>query len=153
MTSFSPLSLVSALGLAITCAAGPATAQTVEFGDDSGQWANDGECDDRRFVGSGMAAGLSWQYTGKDASDCRALFDSGAIRLWDWTLARQATQCGQIDFGDDGGDYAADGECDDIRFEGLGMASGVGPDQVRRDATDCRHYCEMGIIALRDYFE
>jgi len=53
----------------------------VEFGDDSSQWANDGECDDPRFEGRGMAATLLAEDLGKDASDCRALYEAGDIRL------------------------------------------------------------------------
>ena len=35
--------------------AGPAFAQSISFGDDSGDWAQDGECDDPRFEGPGMS--------------------------------------------------------------------------------------------------
>jgi hypothetical protein len=122
-----------------------------DFGDDSGEWAYDGECDDRRFVGTGMARVLSWRNVGKDASDCRRLFDAGRIRLWDMTAAITATQCALIDFGNDSGDYPADGECDDSRFEGPGAAGVLGQDQVGRDATDCRQMCTYGVVALRNY--
>ena len=62
-----------------------------------------------------------------------------------------ATQCAAIDFGDDTGDFPSDGECDDGRFEGFGMASSVGMELVGRDASDCSQYCAMGLIGLRDY--
>lgn len=139
----------------------PATPQTpsapeaapvaIDFGDDSSEWANDGECDDRRFVGQGMAASFSWANLGRDATDCRMLYDSGSVRLWNMAEAQAATQCTAIDFGDDSGDYANDTECDDIRFEGLGMASGLSETNIRRDATDCRQLCAFGVIGLRDY--
>ena len=35
-----------------------ALASDVDFGDDTGQWANDGECDDPRFSGTGSAVEL-----------------------------------------------------------------------------------------------
>lgn len=127
------------------------TAGGINFGDDSGQWANDGECDDRRFVGQGMATVLSWEYVGRDATDCRRLSDSGAIRLWNWTEAQAATQCAAIDFGNDSGPYPNDGECDDPRFDGPGAGYALNPDMVRVDASDCRRLCEFGLVALRDY--
>ena len=53
-----------------------------------------------------------------------------------------------IDFGDDAGDYAQDGECDDPRFEGPGM--GVALDShLAHDATDCRELFESGRVSLR----
>lgn len=147
------LAVRGVITLALAFAVGAAAAQEIRFGDDSGRWPNDGECDDRRFVGAGMASVLSWSNAGTDATDCRRAFDAGTIRFWDWSHALRATQCSQIDFGNDSGRYPADGECDDMRFEGPGMASAVGAQNMRGDATDCRRYCELGIIALRDYFE
>ena len=139
------------LCLAGLVAPGTAAAQAVEFGDDSGQYPRDAECDDRRFVGTGMAVVLNWRNTGRDASDCKALFDAGQIRLWVMGEALRATQCQAIDFGNDSGDYARDDECDDMRFEGPGMARGVTRENVGLDATDCLHHCRYGTIALRDY--
>ncbi len=53
----------------------------IEFGDDSGEWANDGECDDPRFVGPGMTLMPPFDHERRDASDCRVLFGLGEIRL------------------------------------------------------------------------
>lgn len=148
--------LLLALGLCAllpVLSPGPAAAQDVFFGDDSGRWARDGECDDRRFVGPGMASVLLWMNAGRDATDCRRAFEAGTIRFWDWSHALQATRCSRIDFGNDSGEWANDGECDDMRFEGPGMASGVISHNIGKDASDCRHYCEFGIIVLREYFE
>ena len=60
-----------------------ATAVTgdVDFGDDSSQWANDGECDDPRFEGAGSAAELVDDDILKDATDCRAAFTAGTVTL------------------------------------------------------------------------
>ena len=44
--------LFAALGV-FALMAGPAWAQDPSFGDDSSEWANDGECDDPRFDGAG----------------------------------------------------------------------------------------------------
>lgn len=53
----------------------------IDFGDDSGDWAGDGECDDPRFLGNGMAMMPSFDHEGRDASDCRVLFGLGEVRL------------------------------------------------------------------------
>jgi len=46
---------------------------------------NDGECDDPRFGGSGMAATLlakdTARDTAKDTDDCRSLYQAGRIYL------------------------------------------------------------------------
>ena len=53
----------------------------VDFGDDTSRWANDGECDDPRFEGPGMADKLMEEDRGHDATDCRTLFEQGRIQL------------------------------------------------------------------------
>ena len=138
------------LATALTLAA-PLGAQAIDFGSDIGEWALDEECDDRRFVGPGMASVLTWDYVGEDATDCRAAYDAGQLRLWDIQAARAATICEAIDFGDDGGAYPQDGECDDMRFEGPAVALQLVPDNIGGDASDCARLCAYGIIALRDY--
>lgn len=126
-------------------------AGSVDYGNDSSEWANDGECDDRRFVGAGMATSLGWQHTGRDATDCRTLADAGSIRPWSWTEALAATSCEAVDFGDDASQFANDGACDDPRFEGMGMATVITEADLAHDAADCRQLCAMGTVALRDY--
>lgn len=123
----------------------------LNFGDDSGEWTNDGECDDRRFYGAGMAMGPSWANLGKDASDCVAAYKQGTVRLWNMQEALDATSCKAIDFGDDSGEYPQDGECDDPRFEGRGVAMQLSSEAIGRDATDCRQLCEFDVLGLRDY--
>jgi hypothetical protein len=130
--------------------AAPAAAPAgINFGDDSSQWANDGECDDRRFVGQGMAVALDSANIGRDAADCRALHDAGQIRVWDFAQARAGTQCAAISFGDDVSDFANNGVCDDPRFDGMGMDRMIGQAELGHDATDCSRLCDMGAIALR----
>lgn len=58
-----------------------ASTGDVDFGDDSSMWASDGECDDSRFEGDGVASSLIDSDIYHDASDCRTLYDAGAIRL------------------------------------------------------------------------
>lgn len=59
----------------------PAECEAVNFGDDSSQWANDGECDDPRFIGGGAHTILNFEDIGRDATDCRSLCESGAVWL------------------------------------------------------------------------
>ena len=76
---------VTAVSLALAC---PAFAQGI-LGEDSGPHANDGQCDDSRFleVVAGGSATFQWsdgRYDGRDATDCRDLLLRGLIT---WRLA------------------------------------------------------------------
>ena len=77
---------LSLLALAILALAAPLVGQTTasgvgDFGDDSSEWANDGDCDDTRFVGDrGAAAATSDDHVGRDATDCRNLLNAGRIQ-------------------------------------------------------------------------
>ncbi len=115
----------------------------VDFGDDTSRWARDRECDDPRFEGSHVGGTLLEEDRGHDASDCRQLYEAGLIRLFSVDLAS-----GQVYFGDDSSEYAHDGECDDIRFSGNGMAWILVDDARGRDASDCRRLYEAGRIHL-----
>lgn len=126
-------------------------AQSVEFGDDSSEWASDGECDDRRFRGSAMSGGLDHDDVGKDATDCKRGVDMGQLKIWDFVTARGKTQCNVINFGDDTSEWTNDGQCDDYRFDGPGADYVLLKEDVGKDATDCRRLCDAGKIALRDY--
>lgn len=115
----------------------PALSQSaVDFGDDTSRWANDGQCDDPRFEGSGAAPVRLPADEGHDATDCRTAFEAGTITLAGPSSssapANTRTESGEIDFGDDSGAWANDGECDDPRFGGS-LES-----HIRADATDCR---------------
>ncbi len=128
------------------------TAGTVDFGDDTAIWANDGECDDPRFVGEGMSPAPVEADTGHDASDCKAAFDAGTIALaGDAPVAPQdntADAVTDIDFGDDTALWANDGECDDPRFEGPGMSPNPAAEDTGHDASDCRTLLGAGMISL-----
>lgn len=122
---------------------------SIGFGDDSGSWPSDGECDDPRFEGAGMAtSGLNQSNSGRDATDCRSLYNSGQVTLIGATRSTAAVDVGSIDFGDDSSSWANNGECDDPRFEGPGTATTLLDSDTLRDATDCRQAFEAGRISL-----
>jgi hypothetical protein len=122
-------------------------ATTLEFGDDSGEWANDGQCDDPRFEGTGVASELLDADRLHDASDCRSAFEAGTITL---RAGGTAMALAAPDFGDNTSRWANDHECDDPRFAGAGAAEQVLEADRLHDAADCRAAYEAGTITLRD---
>lgn len=145
---------------ALTLSAAPAFAQAVDFGADTSQWANDGECDDPRFTGPGMTTTtlLDADIRG-DATDCKTAFDAAQIFVIGGDASPPETptppaipdapvQSAAINFGDDKGDWPKDGECDDRRFYGSAMASNLGWQFVGHDATDCQAALNAGSVAL-----
>lgn len=142
---FPPVALRTAALLCVTlvaCVGAAAHAQPLDFGDDAGEWANDGECDDPRFTGEGSATTLLPEDRGHDATDCRALYDAGRIAL------RSDSSADDVDFGDDESEWSNDGECDDPRFGGPGSAGTLLDADRFHDATDCRALFGQGRIAL-----
>ncbi len=67
--------------LAVLMAPLSAAGQGIDFGDDSGNYSNDSECDDPRFEGPGAYPGSLEDEAFRDASDCRMLFDSGQVQF------------------------------------------------------------------------
>lgn len=133
------------------------TTQTIEFGDDSGKWAKDGECDDPRFGGPGMTdTPLLDADIKHDAADCRAAFNQGRLTYKGETPSAPpsgyaASGVDHIIWGDDSGKYARDGECDDKRFNGPGMTDTPLLDSdIKHDATDCRVAFSQGRLTLRE---
>jgi hypothetical protein len=118
----------------------------IAFGDDSGQFANDNECDDPNFSGKGVATGSLRENAGKDRSDCLAGFEAGTVKLAPAVPADRSISVDGIRFGDDDGAFAQDGECDDPRFEG--MASVLDSSDSGHDATDCLTLYQSGDITL-----
>ena len=56
----------------------------IDFGNDTSEFALDGECDDARFTGEGMTStALIEEDIGRDATDCRAAFEAGRLELRD----------------------------------------------------------------------
>ncbi|SDG19866.1 hypothetical protein [Pelagibacterium luteolum] len=113
------------------------SSDDIDFGDDSGNWANDGECDDPRFGGGLTSHELA------DATDCREAYEAGEV-TYQSPSDDAATPVGDIDFGDDSGVWANDGECDDPRFGG-GLTS-----HELTDATDCREAYEAGEVTFTE---
>ncbi len=139
MKSIFPLTAVL-----LTALASPLYAFDVNFGDDSGEWSNDDECDDPRFAGPGMTStDLLVDDVLRDATDCQTAYQAGQLVL------RGVDADGTIDFGDDSGEWANDDECDDLRFTGAGMTGTVLlSEDVMHDATDCRSAFEAGNLTL-----
>jgi hypothetical protein len=159
------LALVLAAGLAAPAMAqkidgknGGATAITapagLDFGDDTSQWANDGECDDPRFTGADMAAAPVETDLMHDATDCRTAFEAGTVQLAEGdadqppAMPDPATVSTEIDFGDNTSQWARDGECDDPRFSGTGAAIELVEADLGHDADDCRAAFEAGTVQL-----
>ncbi len=123
----------------------------VEFGDDSGEYPRDDECDDPRFTGPGMAtAGISQDSVMKDATDCEAAYKAGTVRLVRTREQSSVAECATIDFGDNHSEWANDNECDDPRFTGGAVDEILLPEDERADANDCRALCLSGDIWLRE---
>ena len=137
------------LATAMLITTGAAWAQEVNFGDDGSEYAENGICDDGRFVGFGMAYDLDGKDILADATDCRFLYEKGGITLINEVTATASTQCDSIDFGDDTSKYANDSECDDPRFGGIGSADSLRMQNAWKDASDCRTQCLRGRIYLR----
>ena len=138
--SFSKLGSIF-VGIACFLIGASAAAQAPNFGDNSSSWSQDGECDDPRFQGPGMASTLVDSDRFSDATDCRLLFNQGRITL--------RGGGGNVDFGDNSSTWSNDGECDDPRFQGAGMASTALDEDRFSDANDCRDLFNLGRITLR----
>ena len=123
--------------------------QSIDYGDDSGQWTNDGECDDPRFFGQGMAIDLDVADIRADATDCRTLMEAGQLRLTRVEGESSVEECAAIDFGDDTSDWANDNECDDPRFTGSATDGILLREDMGRDASDCSQLCSAGVVWLR----
>lgn len=57
------------------------SSAAIDWGDNSSRWANDGECDDPRFAGPGVAQGNNASDRYRDANDCRLRYQRGEIQL------------------------------------------------------------------------
>ncbi|MEO0815998.1 MAG: hypothetical protein AAFX86_01700 [Pseudomonadota bacterium] len=133
----------------------PLRIDGIQFGGDTSDWANDGECDDPRFSGEGMAPPpLEIDDAYADRSDCLSLWQKGTLTYdADWRAEVSppptAREIDAIDFGADTSNWAFDGECDDPRFEGRGMAAEPVAEDLKADANDCRYMFMTGMVSLR----
>lgn len=118
-----------------------AQPQSFDFGDDAGDYAKDGECDDLRFSGPGMTdTPLLADDVAHDATDCQAAFYRGELSFNPMYSTTEG-----INWGDDDGDYANDGECDDMRFKGEGMTdTPLLAEDIGHDASDCSRAFQAG---------
>jgi len=151
MTRFSILLLSACAALA--WAAAPMSAQEasdIDFGDDSGTYVNDNECDDPRFEGEGMASSLNRNNIGKDATDCKSLFDAGEVRFSDKQYDPELTVVDGTDLGDNSYEWANDDQCDDARFVGEGMAVTPTREAIKKDRNDCSYGFQTGALTLAD---
>ena len=124
-------------------------AGDIDFGDDAGDWAHDGECDDKRFAGPGMTSTVLLDSDiGHDASDCRAAWQEGRLELFQPVTGDLVID--GISFGDDSGEWHNDNQCDDPRFMGRDMAGTLLAEDERRDASDCAAAWRRGTITLLD---
>lgn len=138
----------------------PAMAQAsaeIDFGDDTSEWANDGECDDPRFTGIGTNKKLLGEDMYADATDCKAAVEAGtasviAVYTPEYAAAAPYDSTG-IDFGDNSSNYSNDDECDDPRFIGPGTATTLLDSDRMADANDCKAAYEAGTIMLREDLE
>lgn len=105
----------------------------IEWGDNSGDYANDDACDDARFHEDGDDWSYQRNHVLHDANDCRSLYEQGEITLF-------------VDFGDNSGDYADDDTCDDNRFSGEGRSILTTDSHVKKDAADCIAAYQAGTI-------
>ncbi len=121
----------------------------IAFGDDSSEWAFDGECDDPRFTGVDMAGSVAAANILRDATDCREALEAKDIELFSAALLETLDLPFEFTLGDDAGDWAFDGECDDVRFAGDVMATNLHMDSFRHDATDCGKAVLAGTAWLR----
>jgi len=119
------------------------------FGDDSGQYANDGECDDSGFTGRGVSGSASQEHAGKDKTDCLNAFRAGNVKAAPAIPVDTSITVDGIRFGDDTSPFARDGECDDPRFTGDGMATSFREEDANHDATDCLAAYQNGAITLK----
>lgn len=117
------------------------SGEALAMGNDTSEYANDGECDDPRFEGAGMASALNTDNIGRDAADCGQMLSAGNITP-NPLFASDAAD----NFGDDAGTYPNDDECDDIRYTGAYSPELVYVvDNIGHDASDCRAAVESGV--------
>lgn len=148
--TFSPRTLFVAGLLLLAACVGPAIViNGIDFGNNASKYARDGECDDPRFAGAGMATSLAAENVGRDGTDCSQLYLSQNVRLARSRSEWRKSQCVGISYGNNSSEYASDGRCDDPRFTGPGTASVLLLGDLKHDAKDCRTMCLAGEAWLR----
>ncbi|MEO9968836.1 MAG: hypothetical protein ABJG15_03230 [Hyphomonadaceae bacterium] len=144
---------VSAALIALVLASGTvahAQDETIDFGNNESNWANDGECDDPRFEGDGMASSTNRETIKKDANDCRSLLEEGRISYSSVQYDPDLTSFNGIELGDNTSPWANDNMCDDPRFVGEGMAVSPMRSDILHDRNDCSYGVQLGTLTLAD---
>ena len=83
--------------IALLAAPLSAAGQDIDFGDDSGNYPNDGECDDPRFEGPGAYSHPLDDDILRDATDCLTLFGRGQV----WLVGESPEYFGALAIGAD----------------------------------------------------
>jgi subtilisin family serine protease len=124
------------------------------FGTNTSKYANDGECNDPRFTGEGMADRKKFDAESLhgDASDCSKLVLQGKVALI--AGLRPFGTLRDNDFGDNKGPTARNGKCEDPRFVGPGTSLSAGKGSTAaaapgHDKTDCERAFNDGTAAFR----
>lgn len=126
-----------------------ASGVTIDFGNNSGRYSHDNECDDARFVGPGAQV-ANEHHIRKDASDCKERYEEGYIAyISDPFVYEKIMVPEDFNFGDNSSIWAFDEECDDPRFSGPGMASDPRTTEMFHDAYDCLRSMWYGEIRLK----
>ena len=159
--------IIGAAALAAFAVGPAAFAQATDemnFGDDASPFANDGECDDPRFIGEGAAMEPLYSTDmWHDATDCSAAFAAGTVRLrtpedipepyqgeeYEREVFEVLPLPDGFDYGDNSSVWAYDNECDDPRFD-YGWGSDFDPTHMGRDAADCQTEYEAGFVKLAE---
>ncbi|MBD3676794.1 MAG: hypothetical protein HUJ27_00135 [Rhodobacteraceae bacterium] len=136
-------------GLFAAACAAPIVYGGIDFGVDSSQYAFDGECDDPRFAGGGMATNQDVDNIKRDASDCLKLYQAQRIRLARTRAQWDISQCRRVSYGNNSSQWSRDGECDDPRFTGPGVDEILLGEDRMADAADCRALCNSGAVWLK----
>ena len=141
--------IFAALTVLLLAACATLVVDGIDFGSDRNRYANNGECDDPRFTGEGMAFDLDNLGIRTDATDCATLYQTGEIRPARTQAQWDPAQCGRIEFGNNSSHSARNGQCDDPRFTGPGTDWVMIGQDRGRDATDCRALCNSGAVWLK----
>jgi hypothetical protein len=78
-----------------------------------------------------------------DANDCENLYRQGGLTFLEGEMIDPNAAVtafianAEIDFGNNSSEWSDDGECDDPRFSGHGVAAVTDPSDVGQDANDC----------------
>ena len=145
------LMMPAAFAAILVASAGFAQAQeAIDYGNDDSGWSNDGECDDPRFEGEGMASSLDRATIGKDATDCRTLLESGKVIYSLVQYDPDLTVFNGIELGDNASNWANDNVCDDPRFVGENMSVSPLHKDIMHDRNDCSYGVQLGTLTLAD---